>query len=114
MMLSQFSQALEDAKCSVQKDQKFVKGYVRVAKCCVALGDTASAQQAIDKALELEPNNIAILQEKSSIQQLATYQNDFNQAYAAKDFRKVSLPVLKLTRISNHPLMLNTKFTIYV
>merc|ERR1711981_608187 len=32
--------------------------------------------------------NIAILQEKSSIQQLATYQNDFNQAYAAKDFRK--------------------------
>ena len=100
MMLSQFSQALEDAKCSVQKDQKFVKGYVRVAKCCVALGDTASAQQAIDKALELEPNNIAILQEKSSIQQLATYQNDFNQAYAAKDFRKVILQVLKLTPIS--------------
>ena len=91
MMLSEFSQALQDAKCSVQLDQSFVKGYVRVAKCCVALGDIVSAQQAIDKALELEPNTIAILQEKSSIQQLASFQNDFNQAYNAKDYRKVSL-----------------------
>merc|ERR1712001_127438 len=74
--------------CSVELDSNFVKGYVRVSKCHVALGDAISAQQAIDKALELEPNNIAILQEKSSIQQLATYQNDYNQAYQAKDYRK--------------------------
>ena len=49
MMLCQFSQALDDAKCSVQLDQSFVKGYIRVSKCCVALGDAVSAQQAIER-----------------------------------------------------------------
>ena len=93
MMLSQFTQALSDAKCSVELDSTFVKGYVRVSKCCVALGDAISAQQAIDKALQIEPNNAAALQEKSSIQQLVTYLADYNQAYQAKDYRKVKLLV---------------------
>ena len=90
MMLSQFTQALADAKCSVQLDANFVKGYVRVSKCCVALGDAISAQQAIDKALQIEPNNTAVLQEKASVKQLSTYIADYNQAYQAKDYRKVS------------------------
>jgi len=88
MMLSQFTQALADAKCSVQLDASFVKGYVRVSKCHVALGDAISAQQAIDKALQIEPNNAAALQEKTSIQQLINYLADYNQAYQAKDYRK--------------------------
>ena len=91
MMLSQFTQALADAKCSVQLDASFVKGYVRVSKCHVALGDAISAQQAIDKALQIEPNNAAALQEKTSIQQLINYLADYNQAYQAKDYRKVYL-----------------------
>ena len=91
MMLSQFTQALADAKCSVQLDASFVKGYVRVSKCHVALGDAISAQQAIDKALQTEPNNAAALQEKTSIQQLINYLADYNQAYQAKDYRKVYL-----------------------
>ena len=90
MMLSQFAQALADAKCSVQLDVNFVKGYIRVSKCCVALGDAISAQQAIEKALQIEPNNTAALQEKTSIQQLITYLGDYNQAYQAKDYRKVN------------------------
>merc|ERR1739844_666403 len=63
-------------------------GYVRVSKCHVALGDAISAQQAIDKALQIEPNNAAALQEKTSIQQLINYLADYNQAYQAKDYRK--------------------------
>jgi DnaJ family protein C protein 7 len=47
MMLGQFVQALEDARTSVQFDPNFVKGYVRVAKCCVALGELHAARQAI-------------------------------------------------------------------
>ena len=96
MMLSQFTQALSDAKCSVELDSTFVKGYIRVSKCCVALGDAISAQQAIDKALQIEPNNAAALQEKSSIQQLVTYLADYNQAYQAKDYRKVTALLVKL------------------
>ena len=45
MMLSQHSKALEDAKKAVNLDSNFVKGYVRIAKCCVALGEIPSAKQ---------------------------------------------------------------------
>ena len=89
MMLSQFAQALEDAKSSVQLDETFVKGYIRVSKCCVALGDAVSAQQAIDKALKLDPYNNSVLQEKATVQQLVAYKSDFDQSYQAKDYRKV-------------------------
>merc|ERR1712018_849314 len=42
MMLSQYNKALEDAKIAVQLDTNFVKGYMRIAKCCMALGETPS------------------------------------------------------------------------
>ena len=45
MMLSQYQKALEDAKTAVNLDSNFVKGYVRIAKCCVALGEIPSAKQ---------------------------------------------------------------------
>jgi DnaJ family protein C protein 7 len=48
MMLGQYVQALEDARTSVQLDHSFVKGYVRVAKCCVALGDVNAAKQVMN------------------------------------------------------------------
>ena len=52
MMLGQFVQALEDARTSVKLDPSFVKGYVRVAKCCVALGEIHAARQ-VNKRLEI-------------------------------------------------------------
>merc|ERR1719474_987841 len=49
MMLSQFTQALADAKNAVQLDADFVKGYIRVAKCCISLGDVVSAEAALER-----------------------------------------------------------------
>ena len=65
-MLSQYTQALEDARASVSLDAAFVKGYVRIAKCCLTLGDAASAGQALDKASEVEPKNAAVMQVRPS------------------------------------------------
>ena len=45
MMLSQYHKALDDAKTAVALDSNFVKGYVRIAKCCIALGELSSAKQ---------------------------------------------------------------------
>ena len=89
LMLSQFTQALADAKCSLELDPIFVQGYVRVSKCYVALGDVTSAQHAIDKALKIEPNNVGALQEQSSIQQLMYYVANYKLASQEKDYRKV-------------------------
>lgn len=45
MMLSQYQKALEDAKTAVAMDEKYVKGFVRIAKCCIALGEIPAAKQ---------------------------------------------------------------------
>lgn len=38
MMLGMYKKALEDAQKSVALDNNFTKGYIRIAKCCIALG----------------------------------------------------------------------------
>lgn len=47
MMLSNYNKALEDAKTAVNIDPSYGKGYLRMAKCCVALGEVQSAKQVI-------------------------------------------------------------------
>jgi len=90
MMLSQFTQALEDAKNAVQLDSDFVKGYIRVAKCCISLGDLRSAEAALERVLELDPahGSNLINQEQASLAQLKKFQADTEQAYNVKDYRK--------------------------
>jgi len=67
MMLGQFVQALEDARTSVKLDPSFVKGYVRVAKCCVALGEIHAARQAINTAISVnKEDQIAFDLERTS------------------------------------------------
>jgi len=90
MMLSQFTQALEDAKNAVQLDTDFVKGYIRVAKCCISLGDVRSAEAALSKVLELDPaqGSNLVNAEQASLAQLKKFQADTEQAYQVKDYRK--------------------------
>lgn len=38
MMLGMYKKALEDAQKAVALDSTFTKGYIRIAKCCLALG----------------------------------------------------------------------------
>lgn len=38
MMLGMYKKALEDAQKAVSLDSTFTKGYIRMAKCCIALG----------------------------------------------------------------------------
>lgn len=38
MMLGLYKKALEDAQKAVALDPTFTKGYIRIAKCCIALG----------------------------------------------------------------------------
>ena len=54
MMLSQYHKALEDAKTAVTLDNTFVKGFVRIAKCCIALGETPSAKQVHTEYLQVQ------------------------------------------------------------
>lgn len=81
--------ALEDSRRSVQLDPDFVKGYIRILKCSIALGDVMAAGQAIKKIKELDPNSTAITNEMKSYEKLMQYEGEAAKAYEKKDFRKV-------------------------
>lgn len=60
MMMGEYQKALVDARYCLQLDDKFEKGYIRVLKCCIALGDLFGAENAVKKLQELDPTNNAI------------------------------------------------------
>jgi len=88
MMLSQYHKALEDAKTAVNLDNNFIKGFVRMAKCCVLLGEIPSAKQAMERGLRLEPSSKAFESEIHNCKLLEKQQTEINSAYEAKDYRK--------------------------
>ena len=81
---------LEKKKTQLQNTIVFflMQGYVRIAKCCLALGDSAAALNAINKAVELEPT-VDLANEKRNIQALQAYADDSTRAYEKGDYRKV-------------------------
>lgn len=89
MMLNRFHEALEDARKSVQLDSTFVKGYVRILKCGIALGDVMTADHALKRIQELEPNGTSVKNEIASLDTLRKFEADAQRAYDKKDFRTV-------------------------
>lgn len=88
IMMGLYHDALQDARDSVRLDQTFAKGYVRIAKCCLALGDSAAALNAINKAQELEPT-CDLTSEKRSLEALQALTDDMTKSYDKGDYRKV-------------------------
>jgi len=89
MMLSQYNKALDDAKTTVGLDSDFVKGYVRIAKCCIALGEISSAKQAIQKGLDIDPSCKETFDvESKNCHYLERHSDDLDSALEANDYRK--------------------------
>lgn len=88
MMLGRYQEALRDARQSVSNDGNFEKGYVRVAKCCLALGDLVGAEQAIKKLLEISTNGETLVKsEIVTLQQLRSLEEKSRQCYEKQDYR---------------------------
>ncbi|XP_063700555.1 dnaJ homolog subfamily C member 7-like [Culicoides brevitarsis] len=88
MMLGRYNEALKDARQSVQIDPNFEKGYVRVAKCCLALGDLVGAEQAIKKLLEIATNGENLVKtEVDQLKQLRGLEEKARECYDKQDYR---------------------------
>merc|ERR1712223_1393799 len=102
MMLGQFVQALEDARTSVQLDPHFVKGYVRVAKWCVALGELQGARQAIDTAMSMSKEYSATFDlETTSLEFLEKHDASLRSAFAQSDYRKALYHIEQALKIAS-------------
>lgn len=87
MMLGDYKGALADARLAVQLDAAFEKGYVRIAKCCIALGDVTSAEQAVKRVLELSPASKAVAGEQHQCRLLRSHEDTAAACYEASDYR---------------------------
>lgn len=89
IMLNNFREALEDARKSVQLDDNFIKGYQRILKCSIALGDLMTAEQSLKKIIELDTTGSFAVHEKKALCVLKQYEGEAMKAYEKKDYRKV-------------------------
>ncbi|GFG30261.1 hypothetical protein Cfor_11805 [Coptotermes formosanus] len=89
MMLHQYRNALDDARKSVALDSSYVKGYIRIAKCSLALGDLSAADNALSIVKELNPNNAAIIPEVQKLEVVRRFDEEASKAYQKQDYRKV-------------------------
>ena len=62
-MLGDYRMALDDAVRSIKLDERFVKGYLRAAKCHLMLGNPSLSMDFYRKVLELQPGNSQAKQE---------------------------------------------------
>jgi hypothetical protein len=67
------------------------QGYIRIAKCSLALGDFIAAGNAISTAIELSPDNTAVLAEAKKLEVIRMYEEEGTKAYQKQDYRKVSI-----------------------
>merc|ERR1712050_324965 len=105
LMLGQPRQALEDARTSTNLDPDFTKGWTRVARCCVMLGDTVSAKQALTKLGNLGEDNPT---EQRNIETVEKMVSDSIQAYQCKDYRKSLWCLDKALEVATHSLTIKT------
>ncbi|XP_037048849.1 dnaJ homolog subfamily C member 7 isoform X1 [Bradysia coprophila] len=87
MMLGDFKSALADSRHSIFLDSKFEKSYIRIVKCCLALGDIVGCEQAIKKLLENDPKNLAVNVELENCKQLRALEGKAFSSYNQKDYR---------------------------
>ncbi|KAL4715100.1 hypothetical protein ACJJTC_012147 [Scirpophaga incertulas] len=88
MMLGMYKKALEDAQKSVSLDPTFTKGYIRIAKCCIALGDLSGGEQAVKHASELGGIDCAT-SERRALESLRKLHEEGARAMEAADYRRV-------------------------
>ena len=104
-MLGQPRQSLEDARTATTLDPEFAKGWTRVARCCVLLGDTVTARQALTRLGSLGEENQA---EQRNIESLEKLVGDSQQAYQAKDYRKSLWCLDKALEIASNSHIIRT------
>lgn len=86
-MLENYEAALEDSRRAVLIDNTFEKGYLRIAKCCIALGEVENAEQAIKRIRELNAKSTIADAEIQKCSQLRENENTARSHYQAHDYR---------------------------
>lgn len=87
MMMSNFKEAIADCSHAVTVDVNFSKGYIRMIKCQLILGDTSGAERAISNWQKFDSNNDSLTEYKKELNNLMIYETEFKDKYRRKSFK---------------------------
>ncbi|XP_014211141.1 dnaJ homolog subfamily C member 7 [Copidosoma floridanum] len=102
MMLSQYRDALKDAKKCLELDPTFVKAYKRLIRCSLVLGDIIETEAVINKLGQLESSKQSITTEINDTLRLKKFLQDAATAYNVQDYRKVVYCMDRCLEISTY------------
>jgi len=90
MMISNYTNALEDSVKSVEMDPTFFKGGLRMIKCYIALGNLTAASRALQDLKSRDPNNsTSYASENTNINRLRDLEANADKDMNKSDFRRV-------------------------
>lgn len=91
-MMGDYKGALNDSQYAVSIDNQFYKGYERIIKCCLALGDISMAEQTIEKCTN-KKNKINTPKDmwknyKTQCKQLRSYHAKIENYHRKQEFKR--------------------------
>lgn len=87
LMVGDYKSALEDSRTAIVLDATFEKGYVRIVKCCLAMGDVVGAEQAIKRFTEIDAKNTVLQGEIQNCKSLRVHGEKADASYQQQDYR---------------------------
>jgi len=96
IMMKQFQNALNDARMSLSLNPSFTKGYLREAKCHMALGSPQIAKSSLLKALEIDRSNKQAAADLRVLNAVVQFEQQAEEGEQANDMRKVEYCMRRL------------------
>ncbi|XP_046859863.1 dnaJ homolog subfamily C member 7-like [Xenia sp. Carnegie-2017] len=100
LMMKDYYHALDDAKIALKLDENYIKAYFRIARCNLAQGSTESAERALAKAKEIDPNSKTLQDEYLRVHQIQQFEASSFEAHDKEDYRKVIFCTRRLIELS--------------
>lgn len=90
-MMGYYKRSLNDSQKAVSIDDKFSKGYDRIIKCSIALGDVVTAEQAIGKLIKIDKSMKDICKKyKEKCKRLRVHSAKIEQCHRKRNFKRAS------------------------
>lgn len=87
LAIHKYKEALNDAKTSVELNNKYIRGYIRISKCYKNLDDLKQAEKYL-KSNNDNLLNDSVLNELEEIKNLLEYESNIIQCFKNKDYNE--------------------------
>jgi tetratricopeptide (TPR) repeat protein len=96
MKVDNFNDAMRDCQQAIKYDDKNSKAYNKLSKCHVAFGDLVAASIALQKSMELEPDNPSNKKDQKQLADLKITESLVKRAIEEQQYEKAVTNITQL------------------